>query len=148
MKKGARSYYPLFCTVSQTSQFFDVYHRFGDKKATIRHVVGHLFNPMLFTSLTTIAGFASLWLTPIPPVKVFGLHVAFGRSEHFGGHVGPAQFSRPEAVVHQDRVYVPALQPRISVARVDLQREDGVKLALMRDGQYVIDFDTFEDASV
>jgi hypothetical protein len=29
-KKGARSYYPLFCTVSQTSQFFDVYHRPGN----------------------------------------------------------------------------------------------------------------------
>ena len=29
-KKGNRSYYPLFCTVSQTSQFFDVYHRPGN----------------------------------------------------------------------------------------------------------------------
>ena len=69
-----------------------------------------------------------------------GLHIAFGRSEHFGGQVGPAQFSRPEAVVHQDRVYVPAIQPRVVPARVDLQREDGLKLALMRDGRYVIDF--------
>lgn len=74
-----------------------------------------------------------------------GLHIAFGRSEHFGGQVGPEQFSRPEAVVHQDRVYVPAIQPRVVVARVDLQREDGRKLALMRDGRYVIDFDSFED---
>ena len=70
-----------------------------------------------------------------------GLHIAFGRSEHFGGQVGPKQFNRPEAVVHQDRVYVPALQPRVVAARVDLQREDGLKLALMRDGRYVIDFD-------
>jgi hypothetical protein len=29
-KKGARSYYPLFCTVSQTAQFFDVHHRPGN----------------------------------------------------------------------------------------------------------------------
>jgi len=29
-KKGARSYYPLFCTVAQTSQFFDVHHRPGN----------------------------------------------------------------------------------------------------------------------
>lgn len=29
-KKGARSYYPLFCTISQTDQFFDVYHRPGN----------------------------------------------------------------------------------------------------------------------
>jgi len=29
-KKGARSYYPLFATVSQTSQFFDMHHRPGN----------------------------------------------------------------------------------------------------------------------
>jgi hypothetical protein len=69
-----------------------------------------------------------------------GLHIAFGRSEHFGGQVGPKQFSRPEAVVHQDRVYVPAIQPRVVPARVDLHRTDGLKLKLMRDGEYAIDF--------
>ena len=60
------------------SEFFDVYHRFNDKAQTVRHVIGHLFMPMLYTSLTTVAGFASLGTTPIPPVRVFGLHVAFG----------------------------------------------------------------------
>jgi hypothetical protein len=30
MKKGARSYYPLFCTVAQTGQFFDMHHRPGN----------------------------------------------------------------------------------------------------------------------
>ncbi len=29
-KKGARSYYPLFCTVAQTGQFFDMLHRSGN----------------------------------------------------------------------------------------------------------------------
>jgi hypothetical protein len=29
-KKGARSYYPLFCTIAQTGQFFDLYHRPGN----------------------------------------------------------------------------------------------------------------------
>lgn len=29
-KKGARSYYPLFCTVAQTSSFLDVHHRSGN----------------------------------------------------------------------------------------------------------------------
>ena len=29
-KKGGRSYYPLFCTVAQTGQFFDVLHRPGN----------------------------------------------------------------------------------------------------------------------
>ena len=60
------------------SEFFDTYHRFGNKQDTVRHVIGHLFMPMLYTSLTTMAGFGSLALTPIPPVRVFGLHVAFG----------------------------------------------------------------------
>ncbi len=60
------------------SEFFDVYPRFKDRAATLRHVIGHLFMPMLYTSLTTMVGFGSLAITPIPPVQVFGLHVAFG----------------------------------------------------------------------
>ncbi|QBG48326.1 RND transporter [Verrucomicrobia bacterium S94] len=60
------------------SEFFDSYHKYRNKAETIKYVVGHLFMPMLYTSLTTIAGFASLGTTPIPPVQVFGLHVAFG----------------------------------------------------------------------
>ena len=70
-----------------------------------------------------------------------GLHLAFGRSEHFGGQVGPKDFSRPEAVMHQDHVYLSALQPKVSAARVVLEREGGAKLDLIRDGDYVIDFE-------
>ena len=60
------------------SEFYDSYHRYQDKAKTLRGVIGHLFRPMLFTSLTTMAGFASLATTPIPPVQIFGLHIAFG----------------------------------------------------------------------
>ncbi|MFT7488097.1 MAG: putative RND superfamily exporter protein [Candidatus Promineifilaceae bacterium] len=60
------------------SEFFDTYHRFRDKAKTLTHVIGHLFKPMLFTTLTTMAGFASLALTPIPPVRIFGIFVAIG----------------------------------------------------------------------
>ncbi|MEW5796026.1 MAG: efflux RND transporter permease subunit [Candidatus Zixiibacteriota bacterium] len=60
------------------SEFHDHYKRYKHKDATIRHSIGELFMPMLFTSLTTIAGFLSLALTPIPPVQVFGIFVAFG----------------------------------------------------------------------
>lgn len=49
-----------------------------------------------------------------------GLHVAFGRSDHFGGTVGPQDFSSPEAVIHLDRVYIPATQPRVRVKEVRL----------------------------
>ncbi len=60
------------------SEFHDVWPRFRNKAQAIEHVIRHLFSPMLYTSLTTIVGFASLATTPIPPVQVFGLFVAFG----------------------------------------------------------------------
>jgi predicted RND superfamily exporter protein len=60
------------------SEFHDHYKKYKHKDATIRHSIGELFMPMLFTSLTTVAGFVSLALTPIPPVQVFGIFVAFG----------------------------------------------------------------------
>jgi leucyl aminopeptidase (aminopeptidase T) len=69
-----------------------------------------------------------------------GLHIAFGRSEHFGGQVGPTDFSSPDAVIHIDRVYLPETQPDVVVRSVDLELADGTRLALMRGGQYVVDF--------
>jgi len=69
-----------------------------------------------------------------------GLHIAFGRSEHFGGQVGPDAFSSPEAVIHIDRVYVPEMQPDICPESVDLRFEDGKIQPLMRKGDYVITF--------
>ena len=60
------------------SEFFDRYPAIKDRRKTITDVMHTLFVPMLYTSLTTAAGFASLALTPIPPVQVFGLFIAFG----------------------------------------------------------------------
>lgn len=60
------------------SEFFDVYPKNKDRLKTIKHVMGELFMPMLYTSLTSMAGFASLALTPIPPVQIFGIFVALG----------------------------------------------------------------------
>ena len=60
------------------SEFFDQYQKTRDREKTIKEVIGKLFAPMLYTSLTSAAGFLSLTLTPIPPVRVFGLFVAFG----------------------------------------------------------------------
>jgi len=60
------------------SEAFDCYARYRDRRKTIHGVMRQLFRPMLFTSLTTTAGFASLALTPIPPVQVFGVFVAIG----------------------------------------------------------------------
>jgi predicted RND superfamily exporter protein len=60
------------------SEFFDLYTKEKGRKKTTVEVMGHLFMPMLYTSLTSAAGFASLALTPIPPVQVFGIFVAIG----------------------------------------------------------------------
>ena len=49
------------------SEFADSYRTEDDAKTVISRVVGHLFTPMLFTSLTSAVGFLSLLLTPIPP---------------------------------------------------------------------------------
>ncbi len=66
-----------------------------------------------------------------------GLHIAFGRSDHFGGQVGPGDFSSPDKVVHIDRVYIPEVQPQVRVLSVDLLDRSGAASPLMRDGEYV-----------
>ncbi|MCI5141142.1 MAG: RND transporter, partial [Candidatus Electrothrix sp. ATG1] len=60
------------------SEFFDAYQKRKNRKETLIEVMAHLFKPMLFTSLTSAAGFASLAFTPIPPVQAFGIFVALG----------------------------------------------------------------------
>lgn len=60
------------------SSFFDRYTPGKGRKQTLTEVMSELQRPMLYTSLTTTAGFLSLALTPIPPVQVFGIFVAIG----------------------------------------------------------------------
>ncbi len=60
------------------SEFFEQYQVTRDRRKTILKVMDELFMPMLYTSLTSAAGFASLALTPIPPVQIFGIFVALG----------------------------------------------------------------------
>ncbi len=61
------------------SEFFDRYRTLGgDKRRALIEGMRPLYRPMLFTSLTSAVGFASLSLADIPPVRVFGLFVAFG----------------------------------------------------------------------
>lgn len=65
-------------SVHLLSEFADNYKPGKDPKQAVREVLDHLFTPMLYTSITSAIGFASLALTPIPPVQVFGFYVAFG----------------------------------------------------------------------
>ncbi len=60
------------------SDFFDRYPKIRDRRKTLEHVMDELSKPMLFTSLTTAAGFGSLAFTPIPPVQVFGIFISLG----------------------------------------------------------------------
>jgi len=60
------------------SEFFDRYQESKDRRKAVKQVMETLFMPMLYTSLTSAAGFASLALTPIPPVQIFGIFVALG----------------------------------------------------------------------
>lgn len=82
---------------------------------------------------------AAFGVKPIGAVLLdekLGLHIAFGRSEHFGGQVGPDAFSSAGAVVHIDRVYVPEEQPDVLPVSIDLRFPDGSSLALMRNGDF------------
>ncbi len=60
------------------SGFADRFKAGDDPSKTIKKVMGHLYKPMLFTSITSAVGFYSLMLTPIPPVKVFGAFIGTG----------------------------------------------------------------------
>ncbi|OGD09869.1 MAG: hypothetical protein A2Y86_02015 [Candidatus Aminicenantes bacterium RBG_13_62_12] len=67
-----------------------------------------------------------------------GLHIAFGRSDHFGGRVGPSDFSSAAEVIHLDRIYIPATQPRILVRSVVLRHPDSTLEVLMENGRYTV----------
>jgi len=80
-------------------------------------------------------------LRPIGEVLLdekLGVHVAFGRSDHFGGKIGPQDFSSPQEVIHLDRVYIQATQPRISLDSVALVHERGLKEKIFENGRYLI----------
>lgn len=65
-------------TVHLLSEFHDRYPTVRDRAATLQASMHELFRPMLFTTITTAVGFASLALADIPPVRVFGLFMAVG----------------------------------------------------------------------
>jgi predicted RND superfamily exporter protein len=93
------------------SEFADRYRPGRSQQETLREVIGHLFRPMLFTSVTSTVGFASLALTPIPPVQVFGAFVAFGIMLAFlltivfipawVSRMKPASLEKMQAILHQ-----------------------------------------------
>ncbi len=71
-------------------------------------------------------GFGVLYdfgLKPIGEILLdekLGFHIAFGRSDHFGGQIGPKDFSSPEEVIHLDRIYIKEIQPLVIVKELTL----------------------------
>jgi len=63
-----------------------------------------------------------------------GFHWAYGRSDHFGGQCGVAQFNSPESVVHQDIVY--ARGNPVQVNQAELVHPDGRRVAVIFAAQY------------
>ncbi|HSR54190.1 MAG TPA: hypothetical protein VLV83_25455 [Acidobacteriota bacterium] len=68
------------------------------------------------------------------------VHIAFGRSDHFGGQVSPSDFSSPKAVVHIDRVYHPKIQPKVHLRSVLLRLDSGDEVPLVHNDDFVFDF--------
>lgn len=67
-----------------------------------------------------------------------GLHIAFGRSEHFGGITSPASFRDPRNIIHIDRVYISSIQPLIPVREMTFTYESGARETIMRDNKYLV----------
>lgn len=67
-----------------------------------------------------------------------GLHIAFGRSDHFGGTVGPDAWRDKSKVIHIDRVYVPSSQPAIAVETVTFHYPGGGQEVVLETGKYLV----------
>jgi len=79
-------------------------------------------------------------LSPINEILLdekLGFHVAFGRSDHFGGIVSPADFSSAKRVIHLDRIYIHETQPDIRVRSIRLTGPEGEE-EIFREGEYLI----------
>jgi predicted RND superfamily exporter protein len=65
-------------TVHIFNEFYFRYKDVHDKREAILQTMETTATPIAYSDLTTAAGFASLAVGPIVPVKIFGLLVAFG----------------------------------------------------------------------
>jgi hypothetical protein len=89
-------------------------------------------------------GFGVLAAFGVQPVgetlldEKLGLHIAFGRSDHFGGAVSPADFRYPNNVVHIDRIYIPEVQNQVRVKEVVLEYPGGREEIIIAEGKYTI----------
>lgn len=57
--------------------------RFGPGRDAYEHAIKEVYRPSLFTVITTVAGLISLTLSPIPPIKYFGIAASSGLFSSF-----------------------------------------------------------------
>jgi len=60
------------------SEFNIYFQKYGDRKAAVKKALFLVGVPCLFTSLTTMAGFASMSISPIKAIKHFAIYSAVG----------------------------------------------------------------------
>jgi hypothetical protein len=84
-----------------------------------------------------LAGFGVEPIGEILLDEKLGLHIAFGRSDHFGGITSPAKFHKPENVIHIDRIFLKSIQDQIEVVSVTLLYPAGERELFMEAGKYV-----------
>jgi len=65
-------------TVHIFNEFFFRYREVGEKKRSVMDTMAAVGAPVFYSDVTTAVGFASLAITSIIPVRIFGLVVAFG----------------------------------------------------------------------
>ncbi len=103
----------------------------------------HLLREPAYGNMAEL-GFGVLADFGIPPSgkilldEKLGFHIAFGRSDHFGGIVGPKDFHSPSEVIHLDRIYIPATQPRITIKSLVLLYPENRGEIILEDGKYLI----------
>lgn len=68
--------------------------------------------------------------------KVWGIHLAVGRSDHIGGVVGVEAFSSPDYVVHKDIVY--PFGGQLEIENLVLIYENNIEESIIENGAYSI----------
>lgn len=115
----------------------------GEETQTLKDEIDHLKREPAYGNMAEL-GFGILGdfgLEPINEILLdekLGFHVAFGRSDHFGGQVGPKDFSSPQAVIHLDQIYIPATQPRVAVKSLILGYPGDKTEEIIKNNDYLI----------
>lgn len=115
----------------------------GEDTAALQQEINHLKREPAYGNMAEL-GFgilADFGLKPIGEVLLdekLGFHIAFGRSDHFGGDIGPEDFSSPQEVIHLDRVYIPEIQPRIDIKTLHIFHANQKSEAIISRNKYII----------